>query len=69
MKIIPILGDYVDVFEIIFSYLTEKEYFCIINLIELHKMNKTKIIAAFAEKAGITKTDAARYFDTSLSSM
>lgn len=27
-------------------------------------MNKTKIIAAFAEKAGITKTDAARYFDT-----
>lgn len=26
-------------------------------------MNKTKIIAAFAEKAGITKTDAARYFD------
>lgn len=23
-------GDYVDVFEIIFSYLTEKEYLCII---------------------------------------
>ena len=56
----PNFWDYVDVFEIIFSYLTEKEDICIINLIELHKMNRTKIIAAFAEKAGITKTDAAR---------
>ncbi len=32
-------------------------------------MNKTKIIAAFAEKAGITKTDAARYFDTMIGLM
>ena len=32
----PNFWDYVDVFEIIFSYLTEKEYICIINLIELH---------------------------------
>ena len=32
-------------------------------------MNKTKIIAAFAEKAGITKTDAARYFNTMIGLM
>lgn len=26
-------------------------------------MNKTQIVAAFAEKAGITKTDASKFFN------
>ena len=30
-------------------------------------MNKTQIVAAFAEKAGITKTDASKFFNVTVS--